>query len=189
MIALFEAHEKLDRKPLPRSFAKHIIHIAKHESLAKWLDELPIHADTPETAQAMRVELDKILDPDETISPEAITFSNTARREFEEQWWADIHFLAHGKFLNKDNADTIQDPVTLNMVAHQHRDLEILVIIPGKNRFEAVVMADHYDITTRRTRWRILTSITGQPLPLSLLKRLPTPPNHYSAKTHLLEPP
>ena len=201
LLALFEAYEKLDGKPLPRSFAKHIIHIAKHESLDKWLGELPIHADSPEAAQAMRVELEKILEPDETTPPEAITFQSTARREFEEQWWNDIHYLAHGKFLNKDNADTIQDSITLSMVAHQHRDLEklgdylierhrksietagmqgiamvgevpfkwetvyefqsfggwkdnheghlherdILLVIPGKNRSEAVVMADHYD--------------------------------------------
>ena len=201
LLALFEAYEKLDRHPLPRSFAKHIIHIAKHESLDKWFEDLHIHADSPEAAQSMRVELEKILEPHETKAPEAITFQNTVRREFEEQWWNDIHYLAHGKFLNKDNADTVQDSITLSMVAHQHRDLEqlgdhlmerhrqsietadmqgmamvgelpfkwntvyefqsfegwkdnhegrsherdILVVIPGRNRSEAVVMADHYD--------------------------------------------
>jgi len=201
ILALFEAYDKLGRKPLPRRFAEHTIQIPRHESLDAWLRDLDIHADSPESAAAMRVELGKILEPAEMGLPEAITFPLTARREFEEAWWRDIHDLAHGKFLNKDNADCIQDPATLRVIAHQHRDLEqlgdylierhrqaiataglqglalvgevpfhwdtvqefqsfggwkrdheghsyernILVVIPGRNRSEAVVMGDHYD--------------------------------------------
>jgi Zn-dependent M28 family amino/carboxypeptidase len=125
----------------------------------------------------------------------------TATRAFEEGFWNDISFLAHGRYVNKDNADCAQDPQTLSRLAHCHRDLEalgdyligrhreaireaglegqalcgevpfhwktdfdfplfggwkenqegrtherdILVVIPGKNRREAVVLADHYD--------------------------------------------
>ena len=201
LLALFEAYEKLGRKPLPRSFAKHTIHIPRHESLDAWLGDLDLHADSPESAQAMRVELEKIFEPREMTLPEAITFPLTARRGFEEAWWRDIHYLAHGKFLNKDNADSIQDAATQRVIVHRHRDLEqlgdylierhrqsiemadlrglalvgevpfswetvqefqsfggwkrdheghscernILVVIPGRNRSEAVVMADHYD--------------------------------------------
>ena len=201
VLALFEAYEQLGRKPLPRSFAKHTIHIPRHESLDAWLENLDTHADSPESARSMRIELGKILAPADTKLPEALTFPLTARREFEEAWWRDIHYLAHGKFLNKDNADSIQDAATLRVTAHQHRDLEqlgdylmerhrqaiaaagsqglalvgevpfqwdtvqefqsfggwkrdheghsyernILVVIPGRNRSEAVVMGDHYD--------------------------------------------
>jgi hypothetical protein len=109
--------------------------------------------------------------------------------------------LAHSKFINKDNADVVQDQATLGVTAHRRRDLQtlgdylinkhreaiivagmngkaevgempfrwktdfefidfggwkanqegkdyernILVVIPGKNRGQAVVMADHYD--------------------------------------------
>jgi len=201
LLALFEAYEKLDRKPLPRSFAKQVIHIARHESLDTWLGALDRHADSPESARVMRLALENIIEPTDTPPPGAITFPRTARRGFEEDWWHDIHFLAHGRFLNKDNADTIQDPATLKVAAHHHRDLEplgdylmerhrlsieaaglngvawvgevpfnwdtvcefqsfggwkhdqegrsherdILVVIPGRNRSEAIVMADHYD--------------------------------------------
>ncbi len=104
-------------------------------------------------------------------------------------------------YVNKDNADCAQDPLTLSLLSHCHRDLEalgdylmgrhrqaiaaaglagkalcgevpfhwktdfdypvfggwkenqdgktherdILVVIPGKRRGEAIVLADHYD--------------------------------------------
>jgi hypothetical protein len=151
----------------------------------------------------LRREIENILEPIDKPAnmPAAITFSFTAGRSFEEAWWKDIHYLAHGQFINKDNADCVQDEITLSKVPHSHRDLEqlgdflinrhreaiakagmegkafcgelpfdwrtdfsfdvfggwrrnqekhtyernILVVIPGKNRNEAVVMGDHYD--------------------------------------------
>ena len=133
--------------------------------------------------------------------PEAITYSETANRRFEENWWNDIKTLAHGRFIHKDNADIMQDEVTISQVQRRNRDLEslgdylmerhrksiadagmegialcgelpfhwqtdfdfsmfggwmlnqkgkthernILVVIPGKNRRQAVVLGDHYD--------------------------------------------
>ena len=133
--------------------------------------------------------------------PEGITFRETATRAYEEAFWNQILFLAHGEYINKDNADVVQDATTEKLVAHKHRDLEqlgdyliarhrdaiagagmqaqamvgdlpfrwqtdfdfslfggwkvnqqgherernILVVIPGKNRGEAVVLGDHYD--------------------------------------------
>src|SRR5258708_416207 len=133
--------------------------------------------------------------------PEPITYGQTATRRFEEAWWNDIATLAHGRYVNKDNADTVLDPVTHAKLAHHQRDLEplgdylierhrqaiaeagmegkafcgdlpfqwrtdfefsgyggwrtsfdnkgeernIMIVIPGKNRGEAVVMGDHYD--------------------------------------------
>jgi hypothetical protein len=150
----------------------------------------------------MRTSLEKIIEPlYEEVLPEPLTFSQTATRKFEEDWWNDIRFLAQGEFIYKDNADIALDEITLSLVMDPHRDLEplgdyfikrhrkaitdsgmegsavvgelpftwntffdflnyggwvanqesrtyernILVIIPGKNRKQAVVLGDHYD--------------------------------------------
>jgi hypothetical protein len=151
----------------------------------------------------MKNEIEKILEPEDTKHnfSDSLTFSYTAQRSFEENWWKDIRFMAHGEFTNKDNADCVQDEITRKQLAHHHRDLErlgdylidrhrkaikeagmeglaycgelpfkwqtdfdfsvfggwklnqagqtyernILVVIPGKNRKEAVVLGDHYD--------------------------------------------
>ena len=153
-------------------------------------------------ATKMQIELEKVLEPiyPEIIS-EPITFQFTANREFEENWWNDIKTLAHGQFVNKDNADCVLDEEIQSTVERKKRDLEplgnylmkrhnqfiknadmkgkalcgeipfkwetdfefngfggwvnnqngktyernILVIIPGKNRKQAVLLADHYD--------------------------------------------
>ncbi len=125
----------------------------------------------------------------------------TATRDYEEAYWNDLVTLSHGHFVNKVNADVVQDAPTMDRVAHPQRDLfalgeyligryrdviadagmngiayvgelpfrwetdfeyrgfggwvanqdgneyerNILMVIPGKNRGEAVVMGDHYD--------------------------------------------
>ena len=153
----------------------------------------PVSAKEPQTATPEEHS------PDQQLH--ALTYDQTATRAFEEAWWNDIHKLANGNYLNKDNADCVHDPATLARLSHRHRDLErlgdyllsrhrqaiaaaemedkavcgeipflwntdfdfsafggwknnqeghthernLLVIIPGKNRNEAVIMADHYD--------------------------------------------
>jgi hypothetical protein len=200
---LFDAWQMHGKKPLARFYARHLIRIAKHETLEQWLDSFAEKAKDIESAKQLRKEIENILEPvDKPIGlPNPITFSFTSGRAFEEAWWNDIHYLAHGQFINKDNADCVQDEITLSKVPHKHRDLEqlgdylinrhrgaiakagmegkafcgelpfewrtdfsfdvfggwrrnqekhtyernILVVIPGKNRNEAVVMGDHYD--------------------------------------------
>ncbi len=202
MLSLMDSCQMQERRPLTRSYARSLINISKHRTLEQWLEELDSHGKTPESAQEMRAELKKIIEtPHNNELPEAITYSETANRRFEEAWWNDIKTLAHGRFITKDNADIMQDEVTISQVQHRNRDLEslgdylmerhrksiadagmegiglcgelpfkwqtdfdfslfggwtlnqkgkthernILVVIPGKDRRQAVVLGDHYD--------------------------------------------
>lgn len=203
IIDLLDHAEKLGGKPLPYDFARHLIRFNKHASLEHWLEDLPNHVKDPETGSFLKNEVSKVIDLThrDIALPEALTYQETSTRAFEEAWWNDIFYLAHGQFINKDNADCILDEVTKSQQKHHHRDLEqlgdflisrhraeiqkvgmegkafcgelpfgwktdfaydvfggwkrnneghtyernILVVIPGKNRKEAVVMGDHYD--------------------------------------------
>jgi hypothetical protein len=202
IITLFESWEAQNRKPLSRNYAHSLLNISKHKSLELWLDELSIHGSSPEKTLTMRKALEEIIEPpDEFILPDALTYNDTATRQFEEAWWNDIKYLAHGEFIYKDNADIMQDETTLSEVNRRQRDLEILgdyfigryrkaikeasmegiamvgelpfkwntlfdfnlyggwldnqkgktyernilMVIPGKNRKQAVVLGDHYD--------------------------------------------
>jgi hypothetical protein len=202
IISLFESRILENNKLLERSFAQNLLNIAKHKTLENWLDELAIHAKLTEKASQMRQSLENIIEEKyNQVVYEPITFTETSTRSFEENWWNDIKFLAHGEFIYKDNADIMLDDTTLSMVQKQHRDLEklgdyligryskliaamamegkanvgelpfkwntlfdfvqyggwlgnqkgsihernILVVIPGKNRKQAVVLGDHYD--------------------------------------------
>jgi hypothetical protein len=201
IITLFDSWLMQDKKPLVRTYAHKLLNLSKHKSLEQWLEELPQHANSPESGEKMKAEIEKIIEPVIGELPQAITFAETANRMFEVAWWNDINFLAHGDFINKDNADMILDEVTRQHVQHSKRDLEplgdylierhknaislagmegkafvgelpfewqtdfdfsvfggwkinqeghgyernILVVIPGKNRKEAIVLGDHYD--------------------------------------------
>jgi len=202
ILRLLDTHHSLGR-PLDRSFAKQLLRIPKEESLDQWVVALPQRANDSAEGSRIQKELEDIFEAPEIEQnlPEALTYHETATRSFEHGFWRDILTLAHGPYVNKDNADTILDPVTQGLLKHPHRDLEklgdyllnrhrqaiaaaglegkafcgelpfrwqtdfdfslfggwkmnqqgkasernILVVIPGKNRKEAVVMADHYD--------------------------------------------
>ncbi len=202
ILSLLDTWEMQDKNPLLRSYALRLMNISRHKSIEKWLDELDLHCPDPQKAGKMRQALEKIIKSAQPeYLPEPITYSDTATRQFEVNWWNDIRFLAHGEFVHKDNADIFQDTATLSMVHKQHRDLgklgdylidrhkkaiseagmegkaicgelpfkwktdfefqdfggwadnlkndfyerNILVIIPGKNHNQAVIMGDHYD--------------------------------------------
>jgi len=202
IITLFESWEAQNRKSLSRNYAHSLLSISKHKSFEQWLDELDTHCTSPEKTLRMRNALTKIIEPTDVFNlPEALTYKDTATRQFEEAWWNDIKYLAHGEFLYKDNADIMQDEITLSEVSRRQRDLEILgdyfigryrkeikdasmegkamvgelpfkwntlfdfnlfggwvgnqmgkmyernilMVIPGKNRKQAVVLGDHYD--------------------------------------------
>ena len=100
IISLLESWETQNRKPLSRSFAYNLLNISKHKTLEQWLDELDIHASSPEKAANMRKALEKIIEQQNDFDlPEPLTYSETATRRFEEAWWNDIKFLAHGEFI------------------------------------------------------------------------------------------
>lgn len=203
IINLIDHWEKFGKKPLTRDFARNLLRFSYHTSLEHWLDDLPNHSKSQKIGLELKETIEKILEPidkPKTIPP-SLTYQITKERAFEEAWWNDIFYLAHGQFINKDNADCVQDEITKSQTTHHHRDLEqlgdylitrhrdaiaktgmegkafcgelpfdwntdfafdvfggwkrnheghtyernILVVIPGKNRKEAVVMGDHYD--------------------------------------------
>jgi len=205
IITLFDAWNDMGRKALDRNFALRLLTLAKDLSLEEWLEKLPEKTGNARAASTIKKELEKIIGPAALPSSPSrekyLTYSFTATRKFEEDWWNDIRLLAHGDYANKDNADCVQDEFTLNYIKHHRRDLEklgdylisrhknaisaagmekkalcgempfkwetdfefdqfggwlhnqrghsyernIAVIIPGKNRSRAVIMADHYD--------------------------------------------
>jgi hypothetical protein len=202
IITLLDSWEKQNRKPLTKQFALNLLNISKHKTLEQWLDELHMHSSSKERADIMRQALEKIIEPqNDFVLPDPLTFSETATRRFEESWWNDIKYLAHGEFIYTDNADIMLDETTLSQVHKKQRDIEflgdyflsryrkviadfsmegkamtgelpfkwktlfdfsqyggwagnqkgtiyernILMIIPGKNRKQAVVLGDHYD--------------------------------------------
>ena len=203
ILRIFDSR-KLMGRPLPWSFARQIVRLPENESLETWLAALPAKALDHAAGESLRQELENCVEPPSALpsaQPQPITFSHTAARSFEENWWNDIKALSFGDYLNKDNADCVQDPATFARLVHHHRDLErlgdyllsrhaqaivtagmqdkafcgelpfvwetdfdfsgyggwknnqeghthernLLVVIPGKNRREAVIMADHYD--------------------------------------------
>jgi hypothetical protein len=200
IVALLDAWEGMGGQPLPRSFARRVIRTAKDVTLDDWLKTLANHRTRREETARVQESMRSILRPDQAL-PEAITYETTATRAYEEAYWNDILTLSRGRYINKDNADVVQDPPTLKHVEHTHSDLQplgdyligrhrqaiaaagmegkavvgdlpfrwqtdfdfqsfggwkvnqeghererdLLVVIPGRNRGEAVVLADHYD--------------------------------------------
>jgi len=203
LMALLDTYELFGGQPLDRDFARGLIHIPKNESLEGWLAGFPARSKDPDKAIMIMQSLESILQPsskDQEL-PESLTFDETATRKYEEAYWKQIYFLAHGDYIFKDNADIVLDHNTIERVGNSKRDLlrlgdyflekydemirsanmenisecgelpfrwetdfefntwdgwlanqsgieterNILMIIPGKNRKEALVMADHYD--------------------------------------------
>jgi hypothetical protein len=214
---LLDARRLFGRRPLPRSLARRLLTLPKHETLDGWLDSLPDRANDPEAARRLADELWQVLEPEEAPLPrrrgarvpDSLTFARTARRSFEVAYWKGIAALAEGRYLNKNNADCVTDPATRKLLPHHHRDLEalgdhllahyrqeiaaagltgkalagevpfrwqtdfafpwmggweanqqgktherdLLVIIPGRDRRRAVIMADHYDTAYMADRY------------------------------------
>jgi Peptidase family M28 len=203
VLAVAAAWRGLGERPLPRSFARRLLKLAKDETVESWLDRLPDGVADAGEGRRLRAEIEALLaaagaapDPG---SP--LTYGATATRAFEEAYWRDIATLAHGRYLTKDNADCVRDAVTQAHLPHHRRDLEplgdylierhrdaiaaagmtgkawcgelpfawrtdfpfdefggwlanrdgraherdIVVVIPGRDRRHAVVLADHYD--------------------------------------------
>jgi hypothetical protein len=128
---LLESHEQWGN-PLPRSFARQLLTLHRHESLDLWLDTLPRHAINRDAGQRLADDVAKAIEPavppalGKPKEPVSLTFSHTSKRSWEEAYWTNIASLATGRFVNKDNADCIRDPATQSCLPHKHRDLEAL---------------------------------------------------------------
>jgi hypothetical protein len=126
---LLDAQFLFGGRPVPRSFARQLLTCPKHDSLDSWLDRLPERSGDPERGHRLVEDLRRVIEPppaEPVRLPEALTYARTARRSFEVTYWNTIRTLAHGLYVNKDNADCVLDPTTLSMVLHYHRDLEAL---------------------------------------------------------------
>jgi len=179
-----------------------MLNIPRGESTDDWLRRLGRRRTLE--ARALSAALRRILrvSGDEPFPlPEPLTYHATATRGFERRYWDTIAKLSTGRFLNKENADCVDDPPTRSLRRHAHRDLEalgdwllayyrnaiaaagmegkalagdlpfrwetdfdfgwmggwlsnqkgeererdLLVMIPGRDRGRAVIMADHYN--------------------------------------------
>lgn len=115
--------------PLPRTYARRLLTLGRHQSLDDWLGSLPARANDPERGERLAAGISSLLESasrSPKASFESLTFRYTANRSFEVRYWNAIQTLAAGRFLNKCNADCVRDPVTRKMLHHHHRDLEAL---------------------------------------------------------------
>ena len=128
ILALVDSWEQLGKQPLDREFARHIIRIPKNESLEEWLASFSRRSRDVKKTDLVRIAVNSVLGSvsGQIEDPDYLTFGDTATRAYEEAYWNQILFLSHGKFINKDNADVVQDLKTLKYVDHPHRDLEVL---------------------------------------------------------------
>jgi len=204
-------------KPLPRSLARRLLDVPRHQTLEEWLDALPGRSSDAERCQRLVEELRRSIEAEPMALPRrrgakvpaSLTFGRTARRSFEVAYWKTIARLAEGRYLNKNNADCVRDPTTQQLLTYRHRDLDALgdyllsyygrvirsagmagkalagdlpfrwrtdfdfswmggwlnnqegtseerdlvVVIPGRDRKRAVIMADHYDTAYMADRY------------------------------------
>ncbi len=110
-----------------------LLTLPKHESLDDWLQALPRHAVSETSGRQLADELSLAVAPADVKPddpkaklPASFTFDHTARRSFETSYWKTIAALATGEYINKDNADCVQDHVTQSQLQHKQRDLEAL---------------------------------------------------------------
>ncbi len=125
--SILDFQDLLGIKQIPRSLARALLISRKRRTVEDWLASLPERASDPERARQLAAELEQRLsEPGAPPEREGLTFAATAQRRFEVKYWETIAGLAHGHFLNKDNADCVRDEPTLARLRHHHRDLEAL---------------------------------------------------------------
>ena len=204
-------------EPLPRSLARRLLDVPRSQTLEEWLSSLPGRSNDAERCGQLVEELRHHIEAEPVVLPRrrgarvptSLTFSRTARRTFEVTYWKTIAALSESRYLNKNNADCVRDPVTQQYLTYHHRDLDALgdyllayyagviqsagmkgkalagdlpfrwrtdfdfswmggwlnnqqgqaeerdlvVVIPGRDRKRAVIMADHYDTAYMADRY------------------------------------
>ena len=185
---------------LPESFARSLLTADKDFRFADWQSQaVKANAAAPQLAALLSMQA-KVPAAEKLKPSQALTFSHTATRDFEVNYWNTIAALSMGEYTTKNNGDVVVDPVTLKHRKTSSRDLDplgdylisyyqkliadagmtgralagehrfqwrtdfdyewmggwtlnqksdaernIICVIPGNNRKEAVVLGDHYD--------------------------------------------
>jgi hypothetical protein len=201
---VLDARELRGEPLLPASFTRALLTMPKQETLEDWLRHVQSSANYPEAGRKLAEVLRATIafDAEAAALPaQPLTYHHTASRSFETAYWRTIARLAHGAYLNKDNADCVRDALSQSLLKHHRRDLDalgdyllkyygrviekaamsgkasagdvpfrwqtdfpfpwsggwsgnqdgtleerdLMVVIPGRNRRRAVIMADHYD--------------------------------------------
>ncbi len=121
---LFDAFHLRGNRPLPRGLARQLTTLPRDETLDHWLESLnPIGLTA---AVSALVEPVPAKAAKKTPTPPSLTYSATAKRAFEVTYWKTIAMLAEGRFLNKNNADCVRDPVTQGLLPYHGRHLDAL---------------------------------------------------------------
>lgn len=121
-------------QPLPRSLARRLLDLPKHQTLEEWLESLPGRSSDAGRCERLVEELRRSIETETAVLPQrrgakvpaSLTFERTARRSFETTYWKTIAALSEGRYLNKNNADCVRDPVTQQQLTYRQRDLDAL---------------------------------------------------------------
>ena len=92
--------------PLPGSFARALLRIAKDTTLDAWLAKLPQLAIDKAAAARLADDLRAAIAPEVPLDV-ALTLEQTKTRAFEETLWRTIAALAEGEFRHKETADRV----------------------------------------------------------------------------------
>ena len=122
---LFDAFNKRDGRPLPRSLARQLVTRGHTMTLDACLASLP---------DDLRKDVNALILPAETPLPrrkgaklpDSLTYKQSATRPFEVRYWKTISELSEGTFLNKNNADCVRDAITQKLLPYHERHLESL---------------------------------------------------------------
>ncbi|MBL8821383.1 MAG: M28 family peptidase [Planctomycetia bacterium] len=212
---LTHAYALFGAKPLPVQFARRIMGLDREGAGKRWLAKLPEQVANrireivvPDQSPELKIKAGRI--------PESLTYSNTANRSFEVDYWKTIASLAESPLINKNNADCVLDEATQQVIPYHERQLDqlgddllayyqkaikaarmtgkalagdvpfqwrtdadyswmggwrknektraernLLIMIPGRNCSEAVIMADHYDTAFMEDKYETERGGTG----------------------------
>ncbi len=127
---LLEVSDFLGGQVLPWDFARSIVNLPREQTLDQWLEQVAEWKVSGGFGVLLHEALRRIIIPQSDAAqrplPEPLTYQYTANRAFEESYWKTIAQLASGRFLNKDNADCVNDKPSLALRKRPNRDLEAL---------------------------------------------------------------
>jgi hypothetical protein len=132
ILKLLDTWQLRGSTPLPRRLAQQLLCHSRSHDFDGWLAQLREHAGSDKQGLRLVEHLTEVVEPEiqplpaNRGMPESLTFSYTARRSFEVNYWKTIATLSEGDYTNKNNADCIRDPVTSTILDHHDRDLDPL---------------------------------------------------------------